>query len=196
VKTEGFYIHNVPLELGSVTVYHDGVRLESGFTVDHNSGEVVFDTAPTGVLTADYMMKVKVQSVSEVDYSSIYSNNAVIIDPPGILSFSGGDIGADSPEHKLLKKIGLKKKILKIDSFLNSHQVLQKRGKEMLKEISRLQETLDVDIVYRPDVDICQTVDVKDELLGITQRFFIEEITEIKQGYKPSFNIKMSNYSL
>jgi hypothetical protein len=196
VKTKGFYIPNVPLELGSVIIYHDGVRLESGYTVDHNSGEVVFDVAPTGVLTADYMMKVKVPSVSEVDYNSIYSNNAVIIDPPGTLSFSGGNISADSPEHKLLKKIRLKKKVLKIDSFLNSHKALKKRGEEILKEISRLQETLDVDIVYRPDVDICQTVDVTDELLGITQRFFIEEITETKQGYKPSFNIKMSNYSL
>jgi hypothetical protein len=52
-----------------------------------------------------------------------------------------------------------------------------------------------VDLVYRPDVDICQTVSVTDTLLGLEELYFIEDVTITKQSYRPSLSVKLSNYS-
>jgi|GEM_PF-3179413 len=192
-----FYIPNVPLVDGSVTLYQDSVLIPTlQYSINYNSGKILFNTAPTGILTANYTMHTKQQSVTERFYTDRYGANVTVVDPPGMLVFTGGNIGKNTKLHKLLQKIGVKKTALPVDNYLNSHATLQKRGEDMLKELSRLADTIDVEIVYRPDLDICQTVDVTDDLLGITERYFIEEVTESKQGYKPSVNIKMSNYSL
>jgi hypothetical protein len=194
-RTE-FYIPNTPVVPGSEIIYVEGQQAAlGGYTLDPSTGKVIFLYAPTGVVTADYAVETKLQSVSNAGVSQRYTNNVTVINPPGTVAFTGGAITADSPEYKLLKRVGLKKIGLKQDNYLNSFSDVKKRGEEMLQEITRLEETLDVEVVYRPDADICQTAEIFDATLGLAGNYFIEEITESKQGYKPSLSIKVSNYS-
>ncbi|MDF2927892.1 MAG: hypothetical protein K0Q75_130 [Anaerospora sp.] len=192
-----FTIPNIPLEEGSVSLYIDGqLKAAQFYTVDYTSGQVIFITPPVGIITANYTAETKKQPRYQSNQSDRYLNNVTLISPVNREVFSGGDISIDSAAYKLLKKIGLKKTALKIDNYLNSVSDVKKRGEEILQEISRLEETLDIDVIYRPDVDICQTIGVFDAALGLTEMYFIEEITESKQGYRPTLNIKVSNYSL
>lgn len=191
-----FYIPNTPVITGTVTLYKDGATVApAAYTVDLITGKVKFLVAPAGVITADYTVATKQQPRTQSTYDDRFANNVTVLNPGLTVAFTGGAINVSSSNYKLLKKIGLKKNALKADSYLNSFTDVKKRGIEMMHEISRLEETLDVDVVYRPDIDICQTIGVNDPLLGIVGCFFIEELTESKQGYKPSLNIKVSNYS-
>lgn len=192
-----FYIPNIPLALGSVSIYVEGRQLDTAaYTVDYPTGKVTFQAPPAGIITANYTVVTKKQPRYQSDQNDRYENNVTLINPPNLAVFSGGDIAVNSAPYNLLKKIGLKKTSLKTDNYLNSLNDVKKRGEEVLQEISRLEETLDIDVVYRPDVDICQTIGVFDPILGLTERYFIEEITESKHGYRTSLNIKVSNYSL
>lgn len=194
--TDTFYIPNTPLSTQTVTIYKDGVALASAaYNVDLASGKVKFVVAPQGVITADYTVQTKQQSRTQSNNNDRFANNVTIANPSLTVAFTGGDIDVASANYKLLKKLGLKKNALKIDNYLNSFTTVKTRGAEMLREISRLEETLDLDVVYRPDIDICQTIGVIDPLLGIAGCYFVEEITETKQGFIPSLNVKVSNYS-
>lgn len=193
---KSFNLPNIPVSSGSEIIYVEGRQVApGGYTINYATGEVVFLYPPTGLVTADYAVATKLKAVSQSTPSQNYSNNVTVINPPGTVAFTGGAIETDSALYKLLKKVGLKKNALKPDNYLNSFADVKQRGEEMLQEIARLEETLDVDVVYRPDVDICQTITIYDGTLGISECYFIEEITESKQGYKPSLNIKVSNYS-
>jgi len=190
-----FTIPNAPIAADTVVVYRDGVIVAPGaYTIDYASGEVVFLVAPQGVITADYtaLTKQQARTQSTNDVHSI--NNVTVVNPELLVPFAGGAISVGSANYKLLKKIGLKKNAMKIDNYLNSFLDVKTRGEEMLNEISRLEETLNMDVVYRPDIDICQTVGVTDNRLGVDGLFFVEEITESKQGYRPSLNVKVSSY--
>ncbi len=192
-----FYIPNIPVALGSVSIFVEGQQLDTKkYTVDYPTGKVTFQVPPAGIITANYTVVTKKQPRYQSDQNDRYENNVTLINPPHISVFSGGDIAKESAAYNLLKKVGLKKTSLKSDAYLNSLGDVKKRGDEILQEISRLEETLDIDVVYRPDVDICQTIGVFDPVLGLTEMYFIEEITESKQGYRSSLNIKVSNYSL
>ncbi len=192
-----FYIPNTPIAIGgAVTVYIDGAVLAlSAYTVDSKTGKVKFVVAPTGVITVDYIIESKQQPLTQSDKNGHFANNVTVVNPGLIVPFIGGAIDVTSSNYKLLKRLGLKKNALQIDNYLNSFIDVKKRGEEMLAEISRLEETLGIDVVYRPDIDICQTVKIDDELLGIGGCYFIEEITESKQSFRPSLHIKVSNYS-
>jgi len=191
-----FYIPNTPIVEGSVKIYKDGVELApAAYTVDAKTGKVKFIVAPTGVITADYIIETKQQPRTQSDHNDRFANNVTVINPGLTVDFTGGAIDVASSNYKLLKRLGLKKNALQIDNYLNSFSDVQKRGSEMLQEISRLEETLGMDVIYRPDIDICQTVGVVDSLLGLAGCYFVEEITESKQVFKPSLNVKVSNYS-
>lgn len=191
-----FYIPNVPIVPGTVTVYHDGTVVPSaGYVLDCATGAVSFVNALQGVITVDYTAASKKQPRSQSNNNDRLANNITMINPSDTVVFSNGAIDPASANYKLLKKIGLKKNALKADNYLNSFRDAKQRGEEVLREISRLEETLDMDVVYRPDIDICQTVGVFDPLLGIAACFFIEEITERKQGYQPSLNVKVCKYA-
>lgn len=198
-----FYIPNTPLVSAPDTpiIYVEGRKTDPAeYTVNTAIGKVTFVTAPTGLVTADYRINSKkAQPLTQASITQRYGNNIAVkntYDPLYNIEFTGGNITVNSPEYKLLKKIGLKKITLRPDNYLNSYNDAKKRGQEMLQEISRLEDTLEVEVIYRPDIDICQTVDIVDNVLGISAPYFIEEITESKQGYKPSLKIKVSNYSL
>jgi len=192
-----FTIPNIPLEKSSVSIYLDGQLITAQFyTVDYTTGQVTFLTPPEGIITANYTVETKKQPRYQSNQSDRYLNNVTLINPVDREIFTGGDITVDSAAYQLLRKIGLKKTALKIDNYLNSVSDVKKRGAEILQEIARLEETLDIDVIYRPDVDICQTIGIFDAALGLTEMYFIEEITESKQGYRPTLNIKVSNYSL
>jgi hypothetical protein len=190
-----FYIPNKPIIKDSETIYQDGELVAPAmYALDPTTSKVHFLTAPQGIITADYSVIANQQPRSQSTNNDRFANNVTVINPTDTVVFTGGsDLSAAN--KKLLQKIGLKKNALKADNYLNSYRDVKRRGEEMLGEISRLQETLDMDVVYRPDIDICQTVGVFDSLLGITGCYFVEEITESKQGYKPSLNLKVSNYS-
>lgn len=191
-----FYIPNTPIVPETVTFYQDGaVVAPVAYTVDCTTGEVKFVAAPQGVITVDYTVDTKRQPRSQSSHNDRLANNITVISPADTVAFTGGDIDPGSANYKLLKKIGLKKNALKADSYLNSFRDAKQRGEEVLREISRLEETLDLEVVYRPDMDICQTVGVFDPLLGLAECFFIEEITESKQGYRPSLNVKVCKYA-
>lgn len=191
-----FTIPNTPIVASSEIIYVEGQRLgPDKYTLDYATGQIRFEQPPLGLITANYAVTAKNQASSQTNSDLRYLNNITIISPPGSVVFTGGEIAVNSPQYKLLKRVGLKKNALKTDNYLNSFADTKLRGEEMLQEIARLEETLDVDVVYRPDVDICQTVSIFDAMLGIAECYFIEEITESKQGYKPSLNIKVSNYS-
>lgn len=193
---EMFPIPNTPLVEGSVVVYEDGVELAANrYVVDVMTGSVKFAAAPAGIITADYIVKTKTQARMQSNYNDRFANNVTVINPGLEVAFTGGAIAIHSADYKLLKRLGLKKNALQIDNYLNSFHDVKKRGEEMLQEISRLEETLNIDVVYRPDMDICQTIGVTDSLLGIAGCYFVEEITESKQGFKPLLNVKVSNYS-
>jgi hypothetical protein len=190
-----FYIPNKPIVKDSVTIYQDGdLVAPAAYEVDPTTAKVSFLTAPQGIITADYSVLAKQQPRSQSTNNDRFANNATVINSVVTEEFTGGS-NLSPANKKLLKKIGLKKNALKADNYLNSFHDVKVRGEEMLGEISRLEETLDMDVVYRPDIDICQTVGVEDPLLGITGCYFVEEITENKQGYRPSLNIKVSKYS-
>jgi hypothetical protein len=190
-----FYIPNKPIVKDSVTIYQDGdLVAPAAYEVDPTTAKVSFLTAPQGIITADYSVLAKQQPRSQSTNNDRFANNATVINSVVTEEFTGGS-NLSPANKKLLKKIGLKKNALKADNYLNSFHDVKVRGEEMLGEISRLEETLDMDVVYRPDIDICQTVGVDDPLLGITGCYFVEEITENKQGYRPSLNIKVSKYS-
>lgn len=191
-----FTLPNTPVVPGSVTVYRDGVMVAPVlYTVDDTTGEVQFTAVPpTGVITADYTVETKRQPRSQSDNNDRYPNNVTVINPADAAVFTGGAIEVNSANYKLLRKIGLKKNALKADNYLNSFTEAKQRGEEVLREISRLEETLDMDVVYRPDIDICQTVGIFDPLLGLADGYFIEEITESKQGFRPALNVKVSKY--
>ncbi|MBP2635995.1 MAG: hypothetical protein H6Q72_1902 [Firmicutes bacterium] len=187
-----FYIPNTPVLTGTVTVYKDGVAMApAAYTLEAATGKLTFMIAPTGIITVATKQQPRAQSTN----NDRYTNNITVINPGLSVTFDDGAIEIGSANYRLLKKLGLKKNALKVDNYLNSFSDVKKRGAEMLQEISRLEETLAMEVVYRPDVDICQTVGVTDALLGITGRFFIEELTESKQGFLPSLSIKVSNYS-
>lgn len=195
-KTQKFYLANKPFMKGSERIYVDGIQLHfDAYQTNPATGEIHFTFPPTGVITCDYAIAIREKAVSQSNKNDQYGNNISVINPPGTLVFTGGDIAKDSPEHRLLKKIGLKKVALYPDNYLNTYPSLQQRGKEMLQEITRLEETLAIEAVYRPDIDICQTVHVIDPMLGIQDLFFIEEITEGKEGYRPTVNIRVSRYA-
>jgi hypothetical protein len=194
VKTE-FDIPNIPLVIGTEKIYVDGQRVHD-YNIDYKGGKVTFTTTPPiGVISADYSMITRKQAVATRYYDQTLGNNVGYINPADTLVFSGGDLDIHAPGYKMLHKIGLKKMPLKIDNYLNSHADLRARAEGMLKETSRLKETLSVDLVYRPDVDICQTVSVTDDLLGLEELYFIEDVTITKQSYRPSLSVKLSNYS-
>ena len=167
-----------------------------GYQVKPETGEVKFYMPPVGIVTSDYSAEVKVQALTQSEYIPRYGSNVTITNPPGILVFKGGDIQPGSTAHRILNKIGMKKISIPTDNYLNTMSAIKLRGEEMLQEITRLEETLTIDAVYRPDVDICQTIRVWDPILGISGHYFVEEITEGKQGYKPQLNIRVSKYSL
>lgn len=191
-----FYFPNTPIVPGTERLYVEGVQVPlAGYTVDTETGEVKFYIPPHGVVTSDYAVPAKIQALSQQSSAPKYGGINVI-SPPGTVVFTGGDIQPGSPQYRILKKIGMKKIALPADNYLNSYASVKTRGEEMLQEITRMEETLSVDAVYRPDVDICQTLYIFDPLLGISDLYFIEEITEGKQGYKPTLNIRVSKYSL
>lgn len=191
-----FYIPNIPIVSGTVAVYRDGVVVAPAtYTVDCVTGKVKFVTAPSGVITVDYTVNTKKQPRNQSNNSDRLANNITFLNPVDTVVFTGGAIDQASANYKLLKKIGLKKNALKADNYLNSFRDAKRRGEEVLQEISRLEETLDIDVVYRPDMDICQTVGVFDPLLGLGELFFIEEITESKQGYRPALSVKVCKYA-
>ncbi len=192
-----FQFSNVPLIPHSERIYVDGIALaRESYQIKPEIGEVKFYIPPKGVITSDYSAEVKVQALTQSEYIPRYGNNVTITNPPGVLVFKGGDIQPGSTAHRILKKIGTKKISIPTDNYLNTMEAIKLRGEEMLQEITRLEETLAIDAVYRPDVDICQTIRVWDPILGISGHYFIEEITEGKQGYKPMLNIRVSKYSL
>lgn len=191
-----FYIPNIPVVPGSVTLYRDGIALApTEYSMDSKTGKIDFLLAPTGVITADYTTETKQQPRTQTSNIDRFVNNSTVVNPPLAVAFTGGAIDVASSNYKLLKRLGLKKNALQIDNYLNSFSDVQRRGAEMLQEISRLEETLGIDVIYRPDIDICQTVGIVDSLLGIAGCYFVEEITESKQGFKPSLNVRVSNYS-
>ncbi len=191
-----FYIPNTPVIAGTVTVYKDGVVMApASYKVEAATGKVTFLVAPTGVITVDYTVATKQQPRTQSTNNDRFANNVTVVNPGLSVTFTGGAIDVASTNYRLLKKLGLRKNALKVDNYLNSFSDVKKRGTEMLQEISRLEETLALDVVYRPDVDICQTIGVTDPVLGIAGCFFIEELTESKQGYRPSLNVKVCNYS-
>lgn len=192
---QSFFIPNLPVVSGSETVYVEGRQAALGsYAINYTTGEIKFHYPPTGLVTADYSVAAKTQSVYQPNREDRYGDNVTVINPPGTVAFTGGAIQPDSAEYKVLKKIGLKKVALKIDNYLNSFADVKKRGEEMLAELASLQETLDIDVVYRPDMDICQTVAVVENRLGLAANYFIEEVTETKQGYRPAANVKVSHY--
>ncbi len=192
-----FYFANVPLIKNSERIYVDGnIVPREGYQVKPETGEVKFYMPPVGIVTSDYSAEVKVQALTQSEYIPRYGSNVTITNPPGILVFKGGDIQPGSTAHRILNKIGMKKISIPTDNYLNTMSAIKLRGEEMLQEITRLEETLTIDAVYRPDVDICQTIRVWDPILGISGHYFVEEITEGKQGYKPQLNIRVSKYSL
>lgn len=191
-----FNIPNLPVVQGSEIVYLDGQRKAiSEYTLNPATGELTFVFPPTGLVTVDYAVATKIQPVFNSTVGQRYANNVTVINPPGTVAFTGGAIQVNSPEYKLLKRIGTKKVATKADNYLNCFSDVKKRGQEMLQEITRLGETLDIDVVYRPDCDVCQTVYIYDDTLHISGLYFIEEITETKQGYKPALNLKVCNYN-
>ena len=196
-REQYFYFPNTPLVPGSERIYVEGMQMPvEAYAVNPDNGQVKFYIPPTGVITSDYSVKTKVQALTQSEYAPRYLSNVTVINPPGTLAFVGGDIQPGSAQHRLLKKIGMKKISLPIDNYLNTVPDVKNRGEEMLQEITRLEETLTIDAVYRPDVDICQTIHVFDPTLGISGHYFVEEITEGKQGYKPMLNLRVSKYSL
>jgi len=182
--TRSFFIPNTPIIPDIVKLYEDGVEIASDlalYTIDYAEGEVIFVTAPQGIITTNYTAKTKRQPLNSEEY----------------VTFTGGE-KLPLEKRKLLKKIGLKKNALKVDNYLNSYTDVKNRGELVLDEIRRLEDTLGIDVVYRPDIDICHFVGVKDPLLlnkDVETCYFVEEITESKQGYRPALNIKVSNYS-
>ena len=195
-ETQKFYLANKPFMRGSEKIYVDGVQLHfDAYQTNPETGEIHFFYPPTGLITSDYAIAIREKAVSQNSKNTQYESNISVINPPGTLLFTGGGVTKDSPEYRVLKKIGLKKVSLYPDNYLNTYPSLQQRGKEMLQEITRLEETLNIEAVYRPDIDICQTVHIMDSMLGIEGLFFIEEITEGKEGYLPGVNIRVSRYS-
>lgn len=194
---EYFCFPNTPLIAGAERLYINGEEISNAaYRVNYETGEVKFQYAPIGIITSDYSVIIKEHALTQPDFDTRYLNNVTIATPPGTMVFKGGNIQRGGTAYRLLDKIGLKKIGIPTDNYLNTMVMVQKRGEEFLQEITRLEETLSIDAIYRPDVDICQTIYVFDPLLGITGHYFIEEITEGKEGYRPTLNLKVSKYSL
>lgn len=189
-----FFIPNKPVADRSVTLFVEGVQVAAGnYAVNNETGEVTFNYPPTGILTANYKVQTKQPSATQATLTQRVVNNVTLLNPATVVEFTGGDLAPASPQFRLLKKIGLKKIALKPDNYLNSFADVQRRGRELLNELKRLQETMDVDVVYRPDIDIGHIVQINDSTLGINSSgYLVEEIIESKQGYTPSLQIRVS----
>ena len=95
---------------------------------------------------------------------------------------------------ELLKKIGLKY-YKEVDSGLYSHEKSLQRAKWLLPEMTRSVYPSSLNIIFRPDIKIGQSLLIKNEELDLKRIFYIDSINYLlKEKFIPNYAIGLTSF--
>jgi len=146
-------------------------ELQSGvdFVYDNTTGYVTFTTPPA---EGDVISGTWTLDEANPDETTFYA------------SFSNID---------LIRKIGIKL-YKEVDEGLTTHLKAISRAKYILPELVRGVYPSSVDVVFRPDVKIGQTVLIQNKELNVKKLFFIEKIDSNFRQFIPSMSLGLLSF--
>jgi hypothetical protein len=139
------------------------------FVYDNTTGYVTFTTPPA---EGDVISGTWTLDEANPDETTFYA------------SFSNID---------LIRKIGIKL-YKEIDEGLTTHLKAINRAKYILPELVRGVYPSSVDVIFRPDVKIGQTVLIQNKELNIKKLFFIEKIDSNFRQFVPSMSLGLLSF--